>query len=51
MREETLFPGERVYTIHVLSVEKHFSYWKVYNVESMREETLFPGERVYMFFQ
>ncbi len=38
-------------SIHVLSVEKHFSYWKVYSVESMREGTLFPGERVHMFFQ
>ncbi len=32
-------------SVHVLSVEKHFSLWKVYNLESMREGTLFPGER------
>ncbi len=46
MREGTLFPGERV---HVLSVEKHFSLWKVYSVESMREGTLFLVRECTMF--
>ncbi len=38
-----LFSLVRKCTIHVFSVEKPFSLWKVYSVESMREGTLFPG--------
>ncbi len=38
---------ESVHVLSVETVEKHFSLWKVYSVESMRKGTLFPGERVY----